>query len=553
MRILARRALIPLFAYLTFLTPQLPAQESSTALDSSRTTDTRQWLEDLDYLAGHLRRLHADPFHSVSEQQFDAAVATLRQKIPTLSDDAVAVGLARLVASIGDGHTRISASAKIRATPYPLQLRAFPGGLYVVASPPESHRVLGARLVAIDGVPAEEVLKAVGEITSGDNALNRLDRVTDNILIPTYLHGLGFVPDPEHATFTFEDLNGERFDRTLHPIRRSSVRWHHVYDDATHRSLFLEHPEKTFWYKYLPKTRTLYVQVNAVRDGPEQSMAAFYDEVLNRADSEDVKRLVLDLRLNRGGNNSLNWSLIYGLVRTGWAERHGSLFVIIGRRTFSAAGHLATKLDLHTDAIFVGEPTGAAPNHYGDAKPFFLPNSGLRIAVSTLYWQNSLPWDTRRWVAPELAAAPTWEEYRAGFDPALAAILDYEPTPSLADQLHEILIKQGLKAAREAYDSFIAEPVHKWVDTEPALNRLGYRLLYDEDRVDDAIAIMRLNVEQHSESANAYDSLGEAYLKAGNKKLALKAYREAQQRNPRLWSSVLAAEKLEAAGHGSTD
>ena len=44
-----------------------------------------------------------------------------------------------------------------------------------------------------------------------------------------------------------------------------------------------------------------------------------------------------------------------------------------------------------------------------------------------------------------------------------------------------------------------------------------------------------------------YDSLGEAYLEAGNTEAALKAYREALQRDPHLWSSVLAVERLEHA------
>ena len=44
----------------------------------------------------------------------------------------------------------------------------------------------------------------------------------------------------------------------------------------------------------------------------------------------------------------------------------GKFVVIIGRRTFSAAQNLATRLDLKTNAVFVGEATGSKPNHYGE-------------------------------------------------------------------------------------------------------------------------------------------------------------------------------------------
>jgi len=56
---------------------------------------------------------------------------------------------------------------------------------------------------------------------------------------------------------------------------------------------------------------------------------------------------------------------------------------------------------------------------------------------------------------------------------------------------------------------------------ENELNNLGYQLLND-NRIDDAIKIFRLLVSEFPNSANAYDSLGEAYLANKNTDLALK-------------------------------
>ena len=49
---------------------------------------------------------------------------------------------------------------------------------------------------------------------------------------------------------------------------------------------------------------------------------------------------------------------------------------------------------------------------------------------------------------------------------------------------------------------------------EGTVNQLGYQLLGRDD-VDDAIAIFRYNVELYPDSANVYDSLGEALEQAG--------------------------------------
>ena len=51
--------------------------------------------------------------------------------------------------------------------------------------------------------------------------------------------------------------------------------------------------------------------------------------------------------------------------------------------------------------------------------------------------------------------------------------------------------------------------------------------------MDAAIAIFKLNVELFPQSANAYDSLGEAYMKKGDKKLAIENYQKSYDLNPR--------------------
>ena len=45
------------------------------------------------------------------------------------------------------------------------------------------------------------------------------------------------------------------------------------------------------------------------------------------------------------------------------------MFVIIGRRTFSACQNLVNELDNYTNAIFIGEPTAENINFYGDTRP----------------------------------------------------------------------------------------------------------------------------------------------------------------------------------------
>jgi len=66
---------------------------------------------------------------------------------------------------------------------------------------------------------------------------------------------------------------------------------------------------------------------------------------------------------------------------------------------------------------------------------------------------------------------------------------------------------------------------------EEYLNSAGYALL-SYNRLDKAIELFRYTVEEFPQSANAYNSLGEAYMKNGDKKNAIKNYQKSLDLNP---------------------
>jgi tetratricopeptide (TPR) repeat protein len=66
---------------------------------------------------------------------------------------------------------------------------------------------------------------------------------------------------------------------------------------------------------------------------------------------------------------------------------------------------------------------------------------------------------------------------------------------------------------------------------EASLNEFGYELM-NSSRFADAIEVLKLNVEVFPESANAFDSLAEAYLNIGDKKNAVANYKKSLELNP---------------------
>lgn len=117
----------------------------------------------------------------------------------------------------------------------------------------------------------------------------------------------------------------------------------------------------------------------------------------------------------------------------------------------------------------------------------------------------------------------------------LDVLLGEKPEPPklpISVPVARMLTKEGAKAAVELYYQLKKNKPDNYYFGEQELNRLGYTLV-KQNRLDDAIAILKLNAAEYPKSWNVYDSLGEAYMKKGDNQLAIKNYEKALQLNPK--------------------
>ncbi len=540
--------------------------------------DAESWREDLRFLADRIPRQHPAPWHDVSRQEFDAALEQLSSRLPALDYPQILAGIVRLVALLGegDGHSRVRLEPPFIRGLYPLRLWWFSDGLYVVSAAPEFVNLVGKRVVWFGGEKTEDAVERLRPLAHGDNEFHQRLNIPILMLMPEIVEGVGLAEERDRLNIVVEDELGGQASAVLTPVPfpegehrvpdlaydplrlGAPADWPAMWAPGDSRPLYLRDPENWYWFQFLPDSRTLYLQFNVVGDKESgESVETFIERALAAAERGGAERLVLDLRLNGGGNNFLARPIWYRLVGSERWREPGRLFVIIGRRTFSAAQNLATILDEHTPAVFVGEPSGGKPNAYGDARSFRLPNSRLRVSISTLYWQDAMPWDDRPWIAPDLVVELSSADFQQGRDPALDAILALPPGatfPSLSERLRAAYGSGGIAAAVEAYRVYKADPAHRYEDTESTMNDAGYFLLRN-GRVEEAIEVFRLNVEAYPDSWNVYDSLGEAYLEAGEREAAMDAYEKSLEMNPDNENAVNILNDLrrgqETAGQGS--
>jgi tetratricopeptide (TPR) repeat protein len=108
------------------------------------------------------------------------------------------------------------------------------------------------------------------------------------------------------------------------------------------------------------------------------------------------------------------------------------------------------------------------------------------------------------------------------------------PRPmTLEDELAEQYRMKGLKAALDDYTElkkkFYGRSAYDF--SEGSLNAFGYNLLEAKDAAG-AIQVFKLNTESFPESANAWDSLAEAYMKSGDPKNAQLNYEKSLTLDP---------------------
>jgi hypothetical protein len=373
---------------------------------------------DLTLLQQQLPQIHPH----IDTKAFNAAADQLRSQLATDTEDQADVGFMKLVASLGDrnGHTGILPldPGNHRAFhEYPFLVYEFADGVYVTGQI-GGHDLVGARLTAVGGIPIAQVLAQVAPLVPHDNETAGVSNVRPMYLLSQeVLDGLGIAP-----TFDFTLPNGPAVSSTPTPVDAAA------YSAAFHGlgprmwpngAAYAADRRAATRVSRLARGRVVYVAYNSTRNDTTRLAA----HVLRLASKARVRRVVIDLRNNRGGDNHTYPPLIDALRRL--ARKHKKIVVLAGRATFSAAANFMGDLEAATRYLLVGEDSGGAPNLYGDVTPLDLPATGLRVEIARRWWVKSKrgPDDPRVTFHPDVVVPPTAKAWFAGRDPALHAAL----------------------------------------------------------------------------------------------------------------------------------
>ena len=514
---------------------QLSAQVSQTA---------EQWQEDLDFIHQTIHQEYPFLFKKTTAEAFDQKVKALSADIPSLEDHEIITGFARIISSFAYGHTSLELGRTAGFRTLPLNLYYFSDGLFVEGVHQDFAAALGGRVTHIAGMPIDEVLARVRPVIPAENDQFAKGYGIGYATMPEILHAQGVTPElQESIVFTLEK-GGKSFEQVISLLPGAKRPVHYYFTEAKDDWVTLRQQDKTpyylknldkrYYFEYLPEQKVLYVRQSSVFHDESETIQDFYQRVFTFVEDNDVEKMVLDVRLNGGGNNFNNKAVVTGIIRAEKINQVGKLYVILGRNTFSAAQNLVNELHNYTNAIFVGEPTGENINFYGDANTVKLPNSGISLRLSWAWWQDKPQWQNEDWLAPQVAVAISAEDYRTNQDPVLDRALNFEAENFILDPMAYIsdLFSSGQMAKlQQEVSRLVNDPDYSFFPFERKFDEAGHQLL-KSGRAQEAQMVFGMNMQLFPESAKALHSLAKALLQSGQNDKAKALLQKIAQMDP---------------------
>ncbi len=394
------------------------------------------WRFDLNYMVGEIKRKAVKPYR-FSMEKIDSMQKAIDKHIPTMTDFKVIVAFMKLMVMVNDGHTILYPFSEKHTEFFqnlPLDFYYFEDGFYITSAEKNFEHLIGSKILGFDDKPIDEVLQLLSPVILRDQlwAVPRVGGPLFIRMVPL-LHELGISKKTDEILISLILPNGKNEKISVPanspvPSRKlwdglpsNWVDYHKKFNIP--KPLYLKDSSNPYWFEFLKEKKTVYFQFNRVMSKDNEPLGVFTEKLFSFINTNDVEKLVVDIRLNNGGSTELLIPLMNQLQGCKKIFERGKLFLITGRRTYSAGQNFTSFMEKWTPAILVGEPTGSSPNFVGEEFPFELPYSKLQANVSDWYHQSSWPNDYRKWTAPLIYCPVLFSEYKVGYDPAIASIL----------------------------------------------------------------------------------------------------------------------------------
>jgi len=381
-----------------------------------------RWGEDIDYLGSQLKSNQLNFSSLVSVQTFDNALYDIKNSVDSLQDYEILIRLQQIVASLHIAHTTLYPPSIEKFHFLPIYAVTFSDGFYIVMTDNKNTSLLGKKIIKAGNSDIAAVKDSLKKMIAYENNYWADYQFSGAFGLVEALKFYGFSESLSQVELEIEGIGKV----TLNSIEQYYSNFTYGYKSVLEGKtlpLYLQNYSSYYWDTYLAPNKTFYIAYNKCSNASNISFAAFTDNIKNFIASNEVDKVVIDLRNNGGGNSSIMDPLLSYLQNSVF-NQSGKLFVIIGNHTFSSALLNAISFKQNTKCLLVGEPTGGKPNCYGEARTFTLPNSGITTQYCVKYFSPVS--GNPESLSPDSYVGLTGQDYINGRDPVLDFILNYK-------------------------------------------------------------------------------------------------------------------------------
>jgi hypothetical protein len=382
--------------------------------------DNHLWLQDLEAYKTGLEQKHIDVYNKISDTEFDSELEIIKSSIGNKTDFQLVMDLMRLTRKIGDGHTAISLS-NIETHNFPFEIKQFGNDWRNVKIAQAFGHLLGTGLIAVDKTPMAIAAQKVGEVAQFvENPHSKIIRTAQYFPISELLFELNLIKQKEKASFTFKSDDGTVFTETLTVSANNEPV---EFTELTISVPEIEKPEETlstgFWYAPISGTDALYIHFENYPTFEEMMQIA--EEMVGFIFQNNIRKLVIDLRNNGGGDLYVGLVLANALNLADPVDWKSGVYVLADKVTFSAATSNTALFRELLNAQIVGEPTGSNPTGFQDMDTFELPNSKLVVCYSKRLFR--IQEEFSEGVQPDIPQTYEWESFSQGNDNMLQWVI----------------------------------------------------------------------------------------------------------------------------------
>jgi hypothetical protein len=367
-------------------------------------------IKDIDEYRDGIDKNHIDPYTSIRRRDFFSQIADIDRSAESLDGDELLVKLLQVNALIADGHTNVQTRPNFI---FPLLLQWFEEGYFVVATNDDNRKYYHSRILAVNDIPVEEVVKKIATLIPETNPgfvhMQAAGYLTDAAM----LHGLQISAERGKVAYTVITAKGDTervMPQLLNILDRNQV-------TGVKPGNFLRNSMNgRFWFRYIDSSNTVYFNYRSCFD--DGKFGRVIDDLKQTIETRKPAKIVIDMRFNSGGNSNLLMPFIECLSKSE-LNRNGGIYVLIGSKTYSSAVLDVLAFKTSTNALFVGEETGENAEHYGEVKFFTLSNTQLRVSYSTKHFTNEEHYSGP--IKPDVAMVEKFADYDKDVD----AVVDY--------------------------------------------------------------------------------------------------------------------------------